>query len=394
MNYESISKEELIKILQFMEKEKGFTYEDKVKLLILEKAPFTVWASDRNCIIKLWTKKAEVLYGYSQEEAKGKDFVDLFVAEDEMLQAREDQKDIIDNGTEFHNFACDKAKNGNTIKLLTYCNRIEDPASGEFWNAEIGVVMDYYEEEIKRWQKIVSESRVIRQFQTDESEFVQRKKDQFNVRYQVAREQMRQCERQAIIVGKRAEYKKESKDIQDTINHILSQVYQLLDQYLTELCKCNTLDSCNRLREQFLEKYNVSIEELENVNLDIYELSRKYNVESEIASEKQEMIGRISDRLQAILDDYIKHKEYIQRKMDEYRINVNDEPEMEGRYGKLHAIFVRLEEGIKMIKSALKDYSSKVLVSTNRESINAISTNLQQLVEQMQNELEAIKNEL
>ena len=130
MDFQNYTKEQLIAYIQKLEKNSDITYEDRMKLLILDGSPLTLSASDRDCRIKLWLCKSESLYGFSTEEAMGSDFVDLFVSKDERMQARLDQIKIIDNGEEFHNLAFDVAKSGNTLKLLTVCRRIEDPITG------------------------------------------------------------------------------------------------------------------------------------------------------------------------------------------------------------------------------------------------------------------------
>lgn len=150
MNYENMTKGELIDYIEELKAKRAFTYEDQMKLLILDSSPFTVWASDRNCKIRLWMGQCETLYGFSSKEAIGKDYVDLFVAEDEKVAARRDQIDIIDNEAVFHNIANDVGKNGNTLQLVTNCRRIKDPISGEYWNAEMGLVISYLDQEKDR----------------------------------------------------------------------------------------------------------------------------------------------------------------------------------------------------------------------------------------------------
>lgn len=161
MNYEDMTKDELISYIEEMKSKRAFTYEDQMKLAILDNSPFTVWASDRNCIIKLWMGQCESLYGYSKCEALEKDFVDLFVADDEKVAARRDQIDIVDNGAIFHNIANDMGKNGNVLQLVTKCRRIKDPITGEYWNAEMGLIIDYLEQERDRLKSIIVESQRI-----------------------------------------------------------------------------------------------------------------------------------------------------------------------------------------------------------------------------------------
>ena len=78
-----MTKEELIAKLTEFENQRAFTFEDQMKLAILNKSPFTIWASDRDYKITLWEGQCEALYGYSREFAIGKDYVSLFVAPDE-----------------------------------------------------------------------------------------------------------------------------------------------------------------------------------------------------------------------------------------------------------------------------------------------------------------------
>lgn len=146
-DYDKWTKEELITYIENLEKKRAFSHVDQLKLLILDRSPFTIWASDRNCIIRMWEGQCESMYGRKKEEVIGQDFVDLFVAKDEQTAARRDQIEIIDKGKEFHNIANDQGRNGNTLQLITNCFRVLDPESGEYWNAEMGVAIDYYEEE-------------------------------------------------------------------------------------------------------------------------------------------------------------------------------------------------------------------------------------------------------
>lgn len=93
----------------------------EIKLAILDNIPMPVWACDRNCRIVFWNKAAERLYGYSTEQAIGKDFVDLFVYEPERDQARKDCCEIIDQRRPIRNMANDKDIHGITRPLVTHC---------------------------------------------------------------------------------------------------------------------------------------------------------------------------------------------------------------------------------------------------------------------------------
>lgn len=61
MDYDKLTKEELISLLRELESQRAFTYEDRMKLEILDQSPFTIWASDRDCKITFWDGQCEHL---------------------------------------------------------------------------------------------------------------------------------------------------------------------------------------------------------------------------------------------------------------------------------------------------------------------------------------------
>ena len=74
IDYENLTREELIELLKDLETKRAFSFEDQMKLLILDESPFTIWASDRNCKITFWSGKCESLYGYTASQAMGQDY--------------------------------------------------------------------------------------------------------------------------------------------------------------------------------------------------------------------------------------------------------------------------------------------------------------------------------
>lgn len=93
----------------------------QIKLAIFDHLPNPIWACDRDCKIVFWNEGATRLYGYSRDEALGKDFVKLFVNPPEQEKARVDCADIIDNKRSIKNMADDIDKHGNTKTVVTQC---------------------------------------------------------------------------------------------------------------------------------------------------------------------------------------------------------------------------------------------------------------------------------
>lgn len=146
MRDEDKSKEELIQELADLKREVATLKqnqqgrEDKLKLAMVDHAPFTFWAADKNFKIVLWSQTCEKEYGIPERLALGRDYVDLFVDEPERQQSREDCIRIIDEGTPFRNFlAYDVARNGSRRTMLTNCFRIWDEESKQYLQAEIGL---------------------------------------------------------------------------------------------------------------------------------------------------------------------------------------------------------------------------------------------------------------
>jgi PAS domain S-box-containing protein len=133
-----------------LEKRQSITYEDALKLAILDRAPFTMWACDRNYKIVLWTKQCEQNYGFTKRQALGKDFIELFVSEPEKADACEDTVDIIDSDKVFSNFiAEDVAENGAPRYMLTNCFRIWDEENKQWLQAEVALEISDIDAAIK-----------------------------------------------------------------------------------------------------------------------------------------------------------------------------------------------------------------------------------------------------
>lgn len=268
MNYENMTKEELVSYIEHIKEQRAFSYEDQIKLAILDKSPFTIWASDRECKIRLWDGQCESMYGRSKEEVLGKDFVDLFVARDEQAAARRDQLEIIDRDKVFHNIANDQGRNGNTLKLITHCFRIRDPKTGEYWNAEIGVTIDYYEEEQKQLAENIAEGRLIQscisQFRDNQRQY----QEQFIERKEVLLNAIRVGEREAAKLHTLEDYRQQVRDIKEKIKLVEIDMDTLFNHYYGEMCRCTSHQLCESVRLRFIQAYNDILSQFDDLVLE------------------------------------------------------------------------------------------------------------------------------
>ena len=296
VNYDEMSKEELVKLIKDMENQRAFTYEDRMKLEILDQSPFTIWASDRDCIIKFWDGQCENHYGYTKEQAIGKDFVDLIVAEDEKTAARSDQIKIIDDGEVFHNLANDHGRNGNVLHLITICRRIKDIKSGELWNAEMGLIIDSLEEEKERLNRVIAESRKVKSCVDQFLATVDQYKEQFADRRRAINSSIINYEREAISQGKRREFKEAVSSVQNTIEKIDEQLNELIEDFRKRINQCKSYEECESTRQAFMRKHSEILVDFEGVILDIEEIAHDLQCSSSIITGRDAVMRDASDK--------------------------------------------------------------------------------------------------
>lgn len=277
MNLDSMSREELIEYIHKMKSQRAFTYEDQLKLTILDKSPFTIWASDRNCIIHLWEGQCESMYGRKKEDVIGKDFVDLFVARDEQPAARRDQLEIIDNDKMYHNIANDQGRNGNTLHLITNCFRIQDPKSGEYWNAEMGVSIDYYEEEKRQLAENIAEGRLIQSCVSEFLDSQRQYREQFINRKESLLAAIRAGTIDAVKLNRGNEYREICGEIKEKIKAIEQRLNSVLSDYLKEMSKCTTHLACQNVRFNFIETYNSVLDDFGELVLEYEVICVEFN---------------------------------------------------------------------------------------------------------------------
>ena len=154
IDYGTMTKEELIEEINKLKKEKSISRENRLKLEILKRVPFTMWACDRNFKIVLWTCGSVCVYGYSKEDTIGRNYLELFVDENEREQSRRDCINVIDNDIVQKNFiATDCSRNGERPMLATNVFRIWDNENQSFLQAEVALDISNIREKIDEYHE-------------------------------------------------------------------------------------------------------------------------------------------------------------------------------------------------------------------------------------------------
>lgn len=388
---DSLTKEKLIALVTNIKKRRAFTYEDQMKLVILDSSRFTVWCSDRNCIIRFWSGQCQSLYGYTAEEAIGQDFVNLFVAEHERLAAREDQKKIIFDDEVFHNIANDEGRNGNILQLITNCRRITDPKTGEYWNAEMGLIIDNLEKERERLKVIVEESRKVKecveQFRAD----AQDDKVRFSDVIRSIKLLIAECDKKAIELRKRTEFKKDCVEVEKKLKDLNKKFSESFETCLSKMQSCASLSDCRKVRGDFSDALEHFFEDLKDCEGDVCELSLKYesDPEKDLIKEKDHLKNDISSKIRTLHARADKIKEYYEKETDDFEVSVSDAPNSPERR-KIISKSKSAAQIVSSIDDMESSYPSQIDEVSNKDEL----ADLENVFQQKMNDLDKKISEL
>ena len=386
-----MTREELIEKLETLERQRAFTYEDQMKLAILDKSPLTVWASDRDCKIKLWTGQCQSLYGYSHKEALEKDYVELFVAPDEQLAARQDQLSIINEGAVFHNIANDIGKAGNTLQLLTNCFRIKDIESGDYWNAEIGLIIDYFDQEKEKLALIIDESRNIKMIINQFISNTRQIREHFQNRKKTLLDFIILGERNAIKKGKRKEFGKKVKVVKEALNEIQKSLKSLIDDYNEQLQSCITLNSCYLIKGEFDIKSDELIRKFEKIALDFEEINIEFDGDSSILNLKESLFKERFESTKMLANLTFETLSKNSKDIDDYR-RIKDGNQPESSH---YTALISKRDKILEIRDGVDELASRILKEiVNSNDSNSLIKIRTEMIEQYSNLEDSLKKEI
>lgn len=358
MDYEKMTKEELIRYIKECEKKRAFTFEDQMKLAFIDNSPFTVWASDRDCIIKFWSGECEKLYGYSKEDALGKDFVELFVAEDEKKAAREDQLKIIDDNEIFHNIANDIGKKGNTLRLLTNCWRLKAPGVDEYWNFEMGLIVSFYDQELARLNQIIAESRLLKESVNRFLEYSKQIQNNFKNRRRTLKSNIRECKAIAVKNREKCAFEEKTKSFHTRIHEIEEKFDTLIYEYTEKIKDCDSSLKCDSLLQDFKDKIDDMVGCFDDIVIDFQEISIEYveKQNNEMVIGQDAVLKDSNILFDQIHDDAFNVRSHIEKEINEYKSSIGTSQQSE-----IFMNLLKYQEAINSVIKLANDYSIEIL---------------------------------
>lgn len=370
MDFHDMTREQLISFVEEIKEKRAFSEEDQYLLKILDDSPFTIWASDRNCIVRFWKGQCETLYGYRESEVIGKDFVELFVADDEQKAAREDQLKIIDFGEVFHNIANDHAKNGNTLRLLTNCWRMKAPDSDEYWNVEMGLIVDFFHQEMERLEKIITESRLYKARITQFIDLTKQSRRQFTERKNNINDAIRACRRQAVIAKKSSEFKTKTERFKKTLQELEERLNNLIDEHLRLVQNSDSHTRCEELTDSFKEKYAELLGDFEDTAIDFEEIALSYTPDG-IVMGKDNVLKQSAIEYEKHFSVAYELKIGVNHQIDKYKAQVsrNAESPILQYYSRL---VEQIEATIISLRTVQDDVFEKIESAQNYQTVQEI----------------------
>lgn len=392
MDFDSMTKDELIAYIKDLERKRAFTHEDRLLLEIIDKTPFfTVWASNKDCIVRLWAGQCQARYAYTKEQMMGEDFVSKFVAPHEQAAARRDQLQIIDEGRRFHNIANDHGGNGTTMRLMTFCYCIADPDTGEMLNAEMGVDISSYDAERQILDENIAESKKIQSFIESFSSDINQCEQQYEKRILAVLSELRSKKLVAAQQGKINDYNQFSKNILQNIDNFQDSANETFSDYRNKVTKCVTYRACQEFRIEFERWFDKLLQTLDDLLIDFQVFCiTTLNDNQSLFFAKDIVLKETTEKNRELRNKAEKILEKVTNKYQDYRTTFNPSKN-NSELTKLSQNIETLKIIIQRIESLADDIYNKILSSNDRDEVNKIEQLMKDeftLIEQEINSIE------
>jgi len=312
MDYSSMSKKQLIQYIEQLKEQRAFSYEDRMKLRIIDEAPFTLWACDRNFLIRLWECQAPAMYGIKKDEALGKEYLTLFVAKDERVASETDCLAIIDEGDVFNNCIAEDVGKRGKCTVITNCFRVQDVETGEWLQAEIGLDISNLDEEKEKYARVIALSKQIKaeceSYELQISEAVETAKGQLTK----FKDRINSHRKEVVTNGKLSYYNKQIRETQSHIRKLERTLEKQKNDYINILRQIKTQEEATESKydiEEFISELKTKIADIDIAIDDVYyklrlvtenhnnAVSKKYKIALSYPKERRKIMTEIAEEL-------------------------------------------------------------------------------------------------
>lgn len=132
--------------------------------------------------------------------------------------------------------------------------------------------------------------------------------------------------KKAVKLGKRSTFKNDVATVRAGIDNLGQELIDIYDDHISNMQSCASSDACNGVRQAFTKEYNRLSDELEDLALDVFELSCKYDVDKNLVSEKDTLLKTLSERFRELDSFVFSVSQKIEKEINDYKDLVSDNP--------------------------------------------------------------------
>lgn len=342
---DEITEEQFVETLKSI---RAFSKEDRFKLEVIDHAPFSMWACDKNYIIKYWEGECSRIYGMGKLEAIGKRYLELFVSEEERNQSELDCNKIIEGKSEpgefINNVAIDFDSLGREITLMTNCFRVYDRETNEWLQAEIALPTDI-EKVTKKHKKIIANYRELQEWKIRQREDMKNYFETFLNELEIVARTANRLAKKKNIVGEEKEELQEILEqgiaLRSDVEEKQIELLEVIDSIKSKEQFENEIDTYKRIKDSLRIRLQDIQESLEEIGENFEnEINKKIAVLGVMKSEKvelcfvkcDELVNFIQSKLQKVYSNMEglelriedKDSEKFVEKIDKYNAQMAD----------------------------------------------------------------------
>ena len=169
----------------------------------------------------------------------------------------------------------------------------------------------------------------------------------------------------------------------------------IYDEHVSNMQSCASFDSCEKIRKSFFGEYEEISDSLEDMALDVFDLSRNYEREQNLVSLKDSMMKNISSRTRVLSDFAHTILRKIESEMNDYKEKVTPNPNLESGPFKS---FMDMRQEISELKDKTEKtedkLSSQILNAKSKQDLEIAKTQIEVDIENMRLQMEKIETSL